>query len=348
MIKITIIIPTWNRKSFLENSVTRILKLIESNENNKINIRLFVFNNASNDETAQFLNSFQEIKKNEFNFEVLNSSFHSDGGFSIYQAILYGSSGSDWVWLHGDDDQISDLITPDKLYAALLHAADVEAKTIVACGLESMNSSFADSNTLKLGEACNKYGFINTLGWISGLIFRPNDVLANYFHPSNKIYWQSPYTHSFILFKTYFNYNTIIWNSNVINPQLTRKQSDIDERWNSDNVLQRFSYILPSFLNLFHENKDFRPSANFFRMATWSYISYITNQLFIYVSNHSRHPQHNELMNCIYKLIPYINNTNSSNELQYNLNLIRSIIDGKSDVSIKKIASLQFTNSLIV
>ena len=53
-------------------------------------------------------------------------------------------------------------------------------------------------------------------------------------------------------------------------------------------------------------------------------------------------------MNCIYKLIPYIKNTNSSNELQYNLNLIRSIIDGKSDVSIKKIASLQFTNSLIV
>ena len=74
----------------MENSVTRIIKLIESNKINSLIIKLFIFNNASTDETPHFLNSLQELKKHAINFEVMNSSFHSDGGFSIYQAILYG------------------------------------------------------------------------------------------------------------------------------------------------------------------------------------------------------------------------------------------------------------------
>lgn len=346
--KITIVIPTWNRKSFLENSVTRIIKLIESNKINSLTIKLFIFNNASTDETPHFLNSLQELKKHAINFEVMNSSFHSDGGFSIYQAILYGCLGSDWVWLHGDDDQISDSITPDRLYDILLHASDVKAKTIVACGLDSMNSSFAETNTLELGEACNKYGFINTLGWISGLIFQPSEVLKNYFSPSNKFYWQSPYTHSFVLFKTYFNENALLWNFNVINPQITRKQSDIDQRWNSENVLERFSYILPSFLDLLEESKNFQPDENFFRMHTWSYIAYITNQIFRYALNNSRHPQHNDLMKWLSKLMPFIIKTNSSNELRNNINAIRSVLERKSGNASPKLISLQFPPHLMV
>ena len=346
--KITIVIPTWNRKYFLENSVSRILKLIESNRNNRLTIRLFIFNNASTDETSIFLKSLQDIKKYAVNFEVLNSSFHSDGGFSVYQAILYGSLGADWVWLHGDDDQISDLITPDGLYDVLLHATDVKAKIIVACGLDSMNSSFAEVNTLMLGEACNKYGLINTLGWISGLIFQPSDVLKNYFSPLNKFYWQSPYTHSFVLFKTYFNDNALLWNSNVINPQITRKQSEIDERWNSENVLERFSYILPSFLDLIKECKGFQPDENFFRMHTWSYIAYITNQIFRYALNNSRHPQHHELMTWMSKLMPFIIKTKSGDELKNNINAIRSVSERQSDNASPKLISLEFPPYLMV
>lgn len=346
--KITIIIPTWNRKAFLENSVNRILKLIESNRNNSLTIRLFIFNNASTDETLHFLNSLKELNKHAINFEVLNSSFHSDGGFSIYQAILYGSLDADWVWLHGDDDQISDSITPDRLCDVLHHATNVKAKTIVACGLDSMNSSFSETNALELGEACNKYGFINTLGWISGLIFQPNEVLKNYFSPLNKFYWQSPYTHSFVMFKTLFKENALLWNIDVINPQITRKQSEIDDRWNSENVLERFSYILPSFLDLLEESPNFQPAGNFFRMHTWSYIAYITNQIFRYALNNSRHPQHNELMNWLYKLIPFIIKTNSSNELRNNINAIRSVLERQSDNASLKLISLQFPPHLMV
>lgn len=346
--KITIIIPTWNREKFLENLVTRIIKLIECNKNNNPNIKLSVFNNGSTAGTMNFLNSLQELKKHEFNFEVLNSSFHSDGGFSIYQAILYSSLGLDWVWLHCDDDQISDSITPDRFHDVLLHASDVKAKIIVACGLDSMNSSFAETNTLELGEACNKYGFINTLGWISGLIFQPSEVLKNYFSPLNKFYWQSPYTHSFILFKTYFNENALLWNSNVINPQITRKQSEIDQRWNSENVLERFSYVLPSFLDLLEEGKNFQPAENFFRMHTWSYIAYIINQIFRYALNNSRHPKHNELMKWLSKRMPFITKTNSGDEFKNNINAIRSVLERQSDPPLPKLISLQFPPHLMV
>jgi glycosyltransferase involved in cell wall biosynthesis len=345
--KITIIIPTWNRKQFLEASISRIINLINSNKIKDLCIRLYIFNNASTDETALYLKSV--INNNsESKIHFFNSAFHSDGGFSIYQAILYGSSDSDWVWLHGDDDIISDSITPEILYNTLLYANKIHAKTIVACARESLNPNFMDKISLKLGNACNEYGFINTLGWISGLIFSPKHVLSNYFLQSNKVYWQSPYAHSFIIFKTYYNNISLIWNSNVINPQAARKQNEIDERWNSENVLERFRYILPSFLNLFNEHKEFKPEKNFFRMHTWSYISFITNQIYINILNKSQSGRSHELMECIIKMIPYVKNTNSSNELRQNIDFIRSILNDASAHSSINLASLRFPPSLIV
>lgn len=346
--KLTIVIPTWNRKQFLEGSITRILKLINDNNAEDFFINLFVFNNCSTDGTNLYLKNLQQIIGSKKILQIFNSSFHSDGGFSIYQSILYGGFDSDWVWLHGDDDIISDSITPEILYSTLLTAKNKDLKTIIACGLETLNSDFDNEITLKLSEACNNCGFINTLGWISGLIFSPQKVLSNYFLASNQIYWQSPYVHSFILFKTFYDSACLIWNLNIINPQDTRKQDEIDERWNSENILDRFSYILPSFLNLFNEHKEFKPEKNFFRMHTWSYIAFITNQIYRNTLNKSLHPQHHEIMNCISKIIPFVMNTNSSNELRQNINLIRSLLDGKSVDPSMNLASLRFPPSLIV
>ncbi|MDR3150214.1 MAG: glycosyltransferase [Candidatus Peribacteria bacterium] len=58
MLKLSICIPTYNREKFLPDALNSILKQI--NDNNKDKIEICISDNASEDNTKELINGFQK------------------------------------------------------------------------------------------------------------------------------------------------------------------------------------------------------------------------------------------------------------------------------------------------
>lgn len=97
---LSIAIPTYNRDFYLKNLLDSILKQIETDNALLEKVAVFVYDNDSKDETYKVVKSSRlgvKYKKNNTNIGV-NSN--------IFQA--YTMPLSDYIWVVGDDETISD------------------------------------------------------------------------------------------------------------------------------------------------------------------------------------------------------------------------------------------------
>ena len=98
--KLTISIPTWNRAEFLRENVLSMLPGILALPSGSVEI--FISDNASTDETADFL---AEISQ-EYSFILYVRQTENMGANANFYTVLKEAKG-EYVWLMGDDDHIN-------------------------------------------------------------------------------------------------------------------------------------------------------------------------------------------------------------------------------------------------
>ena len=102
--KLSIAIPTYNRASRLDKSLTDLLRLIVESKN-RSQVSVFISNNGSLDNT-EFV-----IEKNRSLFqmngiELKSRKFNKNQGFDANVLACYAESGSEYVWFLSDDDNV--------------------------------------------------------------------------------------------------------------------------------------------------------------------------------------------------------------------------------------------------
>ncbi|MBP6917406.1 MAG: glycosyltransferase family 2 protein [Legionellaceae bacterium] len=98
--KLTISIPTWNRAEFLRENILSMLPGIQALPSGSIEI--FISDNASTDETADFL---AEISQ-KYSFVRYVRQTENMGANANFYTVLKEAKG-EYVWLMGDDDHIN-------------------------------------------------------------------------------------------------------------------------------------------------------------------------------------------------------------------------------------------------
>ena len=98
---LTIAIPTFNRDSYLELCLSRIIKEIESlSVDQRSLVEVFVSDNASTDRTPEIIEKFKLIDLEVIKFVRNNVNIGADRNI----AGCYESAVSSYVWIFGDDD----------------------------------------------------------------------------------------------------------------------------------------------------------------------------------------------------------------------------------------------------
>lgn len=109
---LTICIPTYNRKDFLENQLNFFQKQIEQNKQILDTVSFIVSNNSSTDGTLLMLNTWDKhLKYFEHYTNELNVGLVGNIKASLDRAT------TKYVWFVSDDDQLKDGIIEKVLYA---------------------------------------------------------------------------------------------------------------------------------------------------------------------------------------------------------------------------------------
>lgn len=101
---LTIAIPTYNRSIKLTEMLNDILICLQSSPF-KNNIKLFISNNGSEDQTYDTLNFFSE-KFQSINVNFKYDNLETNKGFDFNVFHCYSNSDSDYVWFISDDDKL--------------------------------------------------------------------------------------------------------------------------------------------------------------------------------------------------------------------------------------------------
>jgi len=99
--KLTILIPTWNRKKDLEALLNVLLPQFLKHPD----VDLIISNNGSTDGTIEYLEALRNTPRIQIIHQPVNLGAH------IHLGWLYGQAHGEYLWMIGDDD----LVEPDTL-----------------------------------------------------------------------------------------------------------------------------------------------------------------------------------------------------------------------------------------
>ena len=259
-IEFVIAIPTFNRLDHLKKALESVTNQIIPSD---VNLTILISNIASNDGTSEFLSSI-----NSKNIIINNKPFkkHTNSIANFYCLAKLIPSKADWVWLHGDDDYLCDNLSLSKIIKVIRNNVDLDTDLIGACQKSrSLNSGSIHKDTIF--NLCNRYGYHEMLGWISGLVLRKEEmkkamscvftnedfymVKENNFNLEKK-YSYSAYPHSLEIFMNLSNKKAVFLDSPVIeNQPKTPEQIDLHNNHNAEeNVALRYLFMLDDFKKL--------------------------------------------------------------------------------------------------
>lgn len=191
--KLTICIPTYNRKEYLAKNLKILINIIRVQHYNN-DVRIFVSDNNSNDGTEEYISSIIMDNKDI----VIDYNKNKENMGAIYNVLyMLSNTDSEYIMLLGDDDYIS------KEYL------DNTLKSIndnIECIVPSYVNILPDGTLTGRGRDVGlkskiyKKGFKNCLAnsWrghqLSGLVVRRDTILKEcedkkIFNPYLQIYW---------------------------------------------------------------------------------------------------------------------------------------------------------------
>ncbi len=282
-LKLAIAIPTYNRLSKLK----QLLKSIDTQNYCKdLELYLFVSNIASTDGTGEFL---ENEKKKRKNLTIYNQPQDQTLKPNIFYLNKIISSDIQWVWFMGDDDKLSEKESLQKVYECLKTNSTKNLEFVCVCEKRrSMNTSkvFID----KVFNLCNKFGYHEMLGWISGIILKKQTFQKVFddFAQSVKTQYQnfddsitSAYPHSASILKYTHNKNGLFYDIGLVEPQDTFQTIETQKRWVEENMVWRYFHVIDDIENLINLNilKPNSLSLSFFRYHTyylWDHLIFLT------------------------------------------------------------------------
>jgi len=173
---LSILIPTYNRRQYVEENCRRLMACIEDNDLVD-SVELVVSNNQSPDDTREVLDAIAA------NARVKLRIIHQPHNIGSVNNVLYllGAATSEYILFLGDDDFIDDRYLPAVCDALRQRSLAAIIPSILAIGLNGEPTGFG--RDLKLPDREYPAGFHNCLAnsWrghqLSGVVFR-RDGLA--------------------------------------------------------------------------------------------------------------------------------------------------------------------------
>lgn len=235
---ITFAIPTWDRADKLQRCLTSIATQIHETG---LPAKIVVSDNCSTDSTWDYLERFQK----EFP-DVLQTihrpAFHCD--YSENFAMVVGHVSTPWTWLMGDDDEL----LPGALaviYDRITHAAERWPATQFFYASQDFRCTDlpggdTDSSLLDL---CCRFGLMDTLGFMSCLVFRTDAFKAGLKDVAGwECYKENSFVHACILLEQLGAEPATIIDVPMVKTQ-DEAGGDTPARWASENIGGRYFLI---------------------------------------------------------------------------------------------------------
>ena len=282
-LKLGIAIPTYNRLEKLKVLLNSIDKQIFSKN---LDLSLFISNIASTDGTSEFLE--EEVQK-RYNLKVYNRPEDQTIKPNIFYLNRIISSDVEWVWFMGDDDKLSEKNSLQKVYECLKENSIHDLEFFCACEKRrSRNTSkvFID----KVFNLCNKFGYHEMLGWISGIILKKQTfqkVFEDFAKSVNTQYQNvddtitSAYPHSASILKYTHDKQGLFYDFGLVETQDKLQTIETQKRWVEENMLWRYFHVIDDIENLINQ-KILEPNSlnlSFFRYHTiflWDHLIFLT------------------------------------------------------------------------
>ena len=273
--KITIAIPTFNR-------VDRLNQLIESIESQyipkEVDLKVAISNTASQDDTFTYLNLLSKFDSHKY---IIHNKIKFVPNW--YNLISIVPADSHYVWLIGDDDELTSKYSLSRLYKTLCKQPNLPAIFVPA-------SSKERDNGLEIGrveELCNLYGFHKILGWISSHVLRYDIYLEVYKifgerysfkHTNPRDCYKNQiglFLHSTTVYKIIFGKNVAILYDDIIAEQAY--QRDIKSIIRDGDYRLKKYYSFRFFFDIsdlydINTERKFKPTENFFRYVSKDFL----------------------------------------------------------------------------
>ena len=291
----TIAIPTFNRLRQLRRALRAIDRLVIP-EN--VELVVAISNTASGDGTFTYL---QRLESRRGNYKIINQSKGRNIRTPNWVVLSYVvPRNSDWVWFHGDDDEILDPEALVKIFD-LIEKYDSLSPHLVSLTQAHRAIGPERAFTGTVFELADSFGYHEVLGWMSQLFMRGKvyfqmmDDYATSHHNNN-----SPerlnarcvgnFPHSAALLEMNFRKTAIFFHSRLIDEQVpplekkvyVRKRKDLELKRRDFNFTDRFFYDA-DWISKILGNRGMRGSVNFFRYVNKSFwdllISIILSEL---------------------------------------------------------------------
>jgi len=164
-IKLTIAIPTFERLAHLKTAIKHIRALSVPRD---MSLHLAISNSESRDGTRDFLEALNmpEITLHKFNTPQWEFPRRQVRSNWVRLAGLVPAE-SDWVWLHGDDDAITDKKALHRIVSLSRHVDHPGLILFPAAARSNRSGKILSDSLVNL---CQRYGFHEMLGWMSQLV----------------------------------------------------------------------------------------------------------------------------------------------------------------------------------
>lgn len=221
---ITFVIPTWNRASALMRCVQSI-----ATQNPH---RIIISDNASTDATSRLVEQLM--------CEYPCVSYHRREQVGDYQdsfKTAFNLTESEWTWTFGDDD----LLLPGALAKAeeLIAAVDAEFYHVA----EQSRVARPAIATGTLLELCQRYGWIDVTGYISGNIVRTSKLKQAVNSENWTLYGTSSFAHSCALLETLGNDKAVLAELPLVSTQSDDPTEETIERWGAAKITYRYLLV---------------------------------------------------------------------------------------------------------
>lgn len=235
---ITFAVPSWNRQDRLEVCLNSIAHQIEETG---LPAKIVVSDNCSDDNTSWIVGAVQDKfpAVNIQSIRLLNHVDYAENFKAVVEMVE-----TPWTWLMGDDDEL----LPGALvviYDRITRAADRWPGTELFYASQDfrctdMTGSDTESTLLDL---CCRFGLMDTLGFMSCLVFRTDRFKAGLSDLTGwECYKENSFLHTCILLEQLGNEPATIIDVPMVKTQ-DEAGGDTPERWLAENISGRYFLI---------------------------------------------------------------------------------------------------------
>jgi glycosyltransferase involved in cell wall biosynthesis len=251
--KIVIAIPTFNRCQKLKRNIESIDKQIIPDG---VELSLAISNSASTDSTQEFLGELSARRSNTFLFN--QQTDWTGGNYGYLEGII--PEQADWVWYMGDDDYFPEETSLSSMCEFLKkNDSNQDLVFVHACQAQRSTSSgqIFKADVLSL---CNKFGYIEMLGWISSIVMRAQpfrnalrkiDKRVQIARTEPKLgNSQSAFFHSSYFLEEVYHKKGAFIDLPFVDPQDESMTEDTRQRWQNENMGERYIYVVDDLVRL--------------------------------------------------------------------------------------------------